>query len=212
MAKFNSKEVAAIAIFGALAAMVTLTTDLPIFRFPILPFLRFDLAEIIDFLAFLLLGPIAALFTILVHFITISLLPGAQVPIASQAMKAAAILSTIFGFTIIMRFRSLKVALPFAIISRVLIMSVANYLFFLVFFPYTFQPSLNLIAKTTGIVVQGFGMQVFVLLSIIGIFNAIHAIITTFIPVFLLRYNPQLIKVASLIKPVWFIKYLNLTK
>lgn len=212
MAKFNSKEIAAIAMFGALAGIVTLVTDLPIFRFPILPFLRFDLAEIVDFLSFLLLGPIAAMFTVLVHFIVISLLPGAQVPIASQAMKAASILSTIFGFMIIVKFKSIKFALFTSIISRVLIMSVANYLFFLVFFPYTFGPALSLIAKTTGIVVQGFLAQLFLLLLILGIFNAIHAIITTFIPVFILRYNPQLVKIASFIKPVWFIKYVRITK
>jgi riboflavin transporter FmnP len=212
MAKLNSKEISAIAMFGALAAIVTLATDLPIFSFPILPFLRFDLAEIVDFLAFLILGPIAALFTVLVHFIVISLLPGAQVPIASQAMKAASILSTILGFMAITKFKSIKFALSSAIISRVLIMSLANYLFFLVFFPFTFEPSLSLIAKTTGIVVQGFFAQVLLLLLILGIFNALHAIITTFIPVFILRYNPQIVKMASLIKPVWFVKYINLGK
>ncbi len=91
-------------------------------------------------------------------------------------------------------------------------MSLANYLFFLVFFPFTFGPSLSLIAKTTGIVVQGFFAQVLLLLLILGIFNALHAIITTFIPVFILRYNPQIVKMASLIKPVWFVKYINLGK
>lgn len=209
MPKLNTKEIASIAIFGALSAIITTSTNLPIFRFPILPFLRFDLGEIIDFLAFLILGPIPAIFVVAIHFFTISLFPGAQVPIASQAMKAASILSTIIGFLIVTKIRSAIIAILGAIAGRVSIMTIANYLFFLVFFPTFFNPALASIAKTTGIAASSFWLQVGILLSFLAIFNAIHAIITSAIPLYILKKSPQLLKLASQIKEVWVVKYLK---
>jgi len=208
----NTKEIASIAMFGAISAIVTTVTNLPILRYPPLPFLRFDLGEIIDFLAFLILGPIAAVFVVFVHFLTISALPGAQVQFASQAMKAASILSTIIGFMLITRIKREYVAIGGAVLSRVCIMSVANYLFFLVFFPAYFDSSVNTLSKFLGVTFSDYWSKVIILLSFIGIFNAIHALMTTLIPLYILKVSPQLVKIASNIKPVWITKYLNFSK
>ncbi|HLI46461.1 MAG TPA: hypothetical protein VKU94_04640, partial [Geobacterales bacterium] len=106
----NAKEIASIAMFGALSAVITTVTNLPIFHFPPLPFLRFDMGEIIDFLAFLILGPLASVFVVIIHFLVISSFPGAQVPFASQAMKAASIFSTILGFMLVTKIKKEYVA------------------------------------------------------------------------------------------------------
>jgi riboflavin transporter FmnP len=208
----RSKEIASIAIFGALSAVITTITNLPIFRFPPLPFLRFDMGEIIDFLAFLILGPISALFVVLVHFLTISAFPGAQVQFASQAMKAAAILSTILGFLLITKIKREIFGIAGALVSRVVIMTFANYLFFLVFFPAYFDGSASMLSKFLGINLTDFWSKFTLLFIFLGIFNAIHALITTIIPLYILKVSPQLVRVASSIKPLWITRYLNFKK
>lgn len=57
----NTVRIAAVALFGGLAALLTVfPLDFP---FPLIPYLRFDLAEIPIFIAFMLFGPAAGLLT-----------------------------------------------------------------------------------------------------------------------------------------------------
>ncbi len=205
----SSKEIAFIAIFGAMAAVITtLVSPIPIFSFPILPFLRFDLAEVIDFTAFLIVGPLGGLLVAFVHFIALVLIPPyGQVPIASEAMKFFAVSSTMVGFLLITRTKSLLLGILGAVLGRVLIMALANYLFFFVFFPFTLPRTISLISKFLGIPIEGFGAELLFLLLVTGIFNLIHALITSLIPLTILRYSPQIITLASSLRPVWIVRY-----
>src|SRR5712692_11701421 len=60
--------IAGAATFGALAAMLTIVLG-PALQpsFPILVYLKFDFAEVVDVIAFLMFGPIAGLLTAMVH-------------------------------------------------------------------------------------------------------------------------------------------------
>src|SRR5207245_11184523 len=66
------------AVFGALAAVVAFLIQIP-YPDPALPFLRLDLAEIVDVLAFLLFGPAVGLLTALLHYVFLNFSPSLPV-------------------------------------------------------------------------------------------------------------------------------------
>lgn len=206
MLMLNNKEIASIAAFGAIAGVVTTVTNLPI-----LPFLRFDMGEIIDFLAFLILGPLAGIIVAFIHFITLVIISGgyAQVPFASQFMKFVAVSSTMLGFLLITRTKSILVGVASAIVVRVLFMALANYLFFFVFFPFTLKGAIASISNFLGYKIEGFFYELLLLLAFTGLFNALHGLITALIPVYILKKSPQIVSLANNIKPVWFVRYLK---
>ena len=84
------------AVMGALAALTTVILPARIQpSFPILPFLKFDPAELFSVLAFLIFGPIPALVTATVHWMFLTA-TGTDTPLG-PAVKFASVLSTLFG-------------------------------------------------------------------------------------------------------------------
>jgi len=82
------------AVFGALAAVVAFLIQIP-YPDPALPFLRLDLAEIVDVLAFLLFGPAVGLLTALLHYVFLNFSP--SLPVWGPLLKLFAVTSMLFG-------------------------------------------------------------------------------------------------------------------
>src|SRR3989304_10390502 len=85
------------AVFGGLAALTTVIIPARIHPFfPIMPFLRFDPAEIFSVLAFLIFGPVSAAIAATVHWIFLSLTSTGSTGPLGPAVKFASVLSMLF--------------------------------------------------------------------------------------------------------------------
>jgi riboflavin transporter FmnP len=82
------------AVFGALAAVIASVSQLP-YPDPSFGFLRIDLAEIVDVLAFLIFGPVVGLLTALIHYLFLNFAP--SLPIYGPLLKLFAVLSMLLG-------------------------------------------------------------------------------------------------------------------
>jgi riboflavin transporter FmnP len=164
------------AVFGALAGVMTVAIQIP-YPVPGLQFLRFDAAEVVDSLALLAFGPVVGLLTALVHWITLNFLP-TTVPVFGPLLKLLAVISTLAGILaghrVYLRLgrgaRSARygIVTGFGLVSRVLVMTIVNYLFYIFVFVPGSSPSLEFWAAYLG------GL---------GIFNAIHGVISIALPI-----------------------------
>jgi len=209
--------VAGAATFGALAAMLTIVLG-PVLQpsFPILLYLKFDFAEVVDVIAFMVFGPVAGLLTAIVHGGILSESPGGAGPFGAS-LKFLAVLTTYLGIFVTSRLgrqtlRRLGLEMAvFGIVTRVLLMTVVNYLFIIFFAQFLFgqdylgyaQYSLS----TAGINVTGSELIGYVL-GLTALFNAVHAIFTITIAVVIIgalfRRAPQLLESRA-----WLAKYMK---
>src|SRR5262245_20336052 len=92
--------IAGAAVFGALAAMLTVVLG-PALQpsFPILFYLKFDFAEVVDVIAFLVFGPIAGVLTAVVHGGILAIVPGGTGGPFGASLKFLAVLSTYAGIS-----------------------------------------------------------------------------------------------------------------
>ncbi len=211
--------VAGAATFGALAAMLTIVLG-PVLQpsFPILLYLKFDFAEVVDVIAFLVFGPIAGLLTAIVHGAILSESPGGAGPFGAS-LKFLAVLTTYGGMFLVPRLGKqtlrrigLEMA-AFGLVTRVLLMTVVNYLFIIFFAQFLFgqdylgyaQYSLS----TAGVNVTGSELIGYVL-GLTAVFNAVHAIFTITVAFVitgaLLKRAPQLLESRA-----WIARYLKRT-
>jgi riboflavin transporter FmnP len=186
------------AVMGALAALVTVMLPARIQpSFPILPFLKFDPAELFAILAFLIFGPIPALVTATVHWMFLTA-TGGGTPLG-PAVKYAAVLSTIFGLwlgsityrRLLVKHNRISVALgsmlAFAILTRVLILVVVNYFVFTFVGPVIFGLdylgfSQHILQDTLHMQFAGPWQVLTAMLLFTSIFNALHAVFSVAVP------------------------------
>ncbi len=192
----RTSSLAGAAVFGALAAVITaLWPPSYQFRFPVpgFQFLAFDAAELIDVLAFLLFGPVVGFATAAVHGLVLSVFPS-EAPLVGPLLKFLAVSSMLLGLWLgyLLYSRPLKskggyraglsLMTGFGLVSRVLILTPINYAFLFLFFSTPSNPPSQ--------------SYVALYLGWIGVFNAIHALISTLIPYLvmgaLLRASPEL--------------------
>ena len=202
-------SLAGAAVFGALAAIATIVGRIYPLRFPVpgFQFLQFDLAELIDVLAFLVFGPIVGFLTTGVHGAVLSI-SSSDVPLIGPFLKFTAVTSMLLGiwlgYRVYVRVLKARVGARagfglmtgLGLVTRVLIMTPINYLFLILFFTNPDSPpSVTFVALYLGW---------------IGVFNAIHAVISIVIPYIvmdtLLRTSPQLEARA------WFSEFLKLPR
>jgi riboflavin transporter FmnP len=186
------------AVMGALAALITVVLPARIQpSFPILPFLKFDPAELFSVLAFLIFGPIPALITATVHWIFLTA-TGTDTPLG-PAVKFASVLSTLFGLWLgSITYRRLAMnhirisfalgtMLAFAMLTRVLILLVVNYFVFTYIGPVIFGIdylgfSQQTLQGTLHMQFAGPGQVLTAMLLFTSIFNALHAIFSVAVP------------------------------
>jgi len=199
------------AVFGGLAALSTVVVPANIQPFfPILPFLRFDPAELFSVLAFLIFGPVAALIAATSHWIFLTATSTAG-PLGPAA-KFASVLSTLFGLWLggrvyqrigakISRMSfALGLMLAFAVLARVGVMFIVNYFIFTyvgpVFFGFDYlgfgQRALQL---TLGVEYTGPWLLIAMLLYT-SIFNGLHAAFSVIIPYMI--FTPLSLKVPEI--------------
>jgi len=165
------------AIFGALAAVVSFLKIK--FPMPILFWLKFDFAEIPDFLAFYVGGLSVGITTTLIHYIILNL--GVPVhPVIGPLAKLTAVISMMIGINILRVIRKstgLLSELVSAIVFRVIIMTFMNIAIYYIFIP-------NVLEKLPQILKPFFGeigsieAAFLIVLGLTGIYNALHAILT----------------------------------
>jgi riboflavin transporter FmnP len=185
------------AVFGGLAALTTVIVPANIQPFfPILPFLRFDPAELFSVLAFLIFGPIAGVIAATAHWIFLTA-TGTNGPLGPAA-KYASVLSTLFGLwlggKIYQRLNiknprmltALGSMLTFAALARIGIMLLVNYFIFTYVGPVIFgfdylgfsQKALQL---TLGVQYSGPWLLIALLLYT-SVFNGLHVAFSVIVP------------------------------
>ncbi len=177
--------VAGAATFGALASMITIVLGPAIQpSFPVLFYLKFDFAEVVDVIAFLLFGPVAGVLTALVHFAILSVAPGGTGPFGAS-LKLLAILSTYAGLVAASRLgknslRRIGLSMTvLGLLARVALMTVANYLYIVFLAQTLFGVDYNgfaqFVLSKSGINLAGSEFIAYVL-GLTAVFNAIHAV------------------------------------
>lgn len=198
--------VAGAATFGALAALISLLAP-PVIQpsFPILLYLKFDIAEIVDVTAFLIFGPMAGLVTATVHATILTAAPGGSGPFGAS-LKFLAVLSTYAGLILASRLGKHKLLTTGSImtiggvLTRVVVMTLVNYLYLIVLAQVLFGQNYTYFAQLTlnaaGISLTGTGFVVYIL-GLTALFNAIHAVFTIIVSLVLvnaiLTRAPQLV-------------------
>lgn len=199
------------AVFGGLAALSTVVVPANIQPFfPILPFLRFDPAELFSVLAFLIFGPVAAVIAATSHWIFLTA-TGTSGPLGPAA-KFASVLSTLFGLWLggrVYQRIGAKVSrmsfafglmLAFAVLARVCVMFIVNYFIFTSVGPVIFgfdylgfgQKALQL---TLGVEYAGSWLLMAMLLYT-SVFNGLHAAFSVIIPYMI--FTPLSLKIPEI--------------
>ena len=186
------------AVMGALAALTTVILPARIEpSFPILPFLKFDPAELLSVLAFLIFGPVPAVITATVHWIFLTA-TGTDTPLG-PAVKFASVLSTLFGLWLgSLAYRRLPIKhyqnslvlcfmVAFGILTRVLMLLVVNYFVFTYIGPVIF--GINYLGFSQATLQGTLNMQfagpsqvLSAMLLFTSVFNALHAVFSIVVP------------------------------
>jgi riboflavin transporter FmnP len=186
------------AVMGALAALTTVILPARIQpSFPILPFLKFDPAELFSVLAFLIFGPVPAVVTATVHWLFLTA-TGTDTPLG-PAVKFVSVLSTLLGLWLgSLAYRRLGTKhyqnslvlcfmLTFAIFTRILILLVVNYFVFTYIGPVIFGLdylgfSQQTLQGTLHMQFAGPTQVLAAMLLFTSAFNALHAVFSVAVP------------------------------
>jgi riboflavin transporter FmnP len=167
----GTKEIAAASILGALSALSEVIRGPPFdIPFPPYPGISWDLTGIPMMISVMLYGPLCAVYTCLIGCSIIFL----RGNVAGGTLKLTAELATLFGFVLLRK--GIVLNSIAAVISRVAIMTVANYCLLPLFYPKYFPTS----------VAVG-------LLALIALFNVTQALINI-IPAHLIHLRIMKVK------------------
>ena len=198
------------ATFGALAALITLVAP-PALQppFPILFYLKFDAAEVVDVMAFLIFGPTAGLLTATIHGLILSTAPGGTGPFGAS-LKFIAVISTYLGIFLASKLgkhsliRTSIIMTLLGIATRVLLTTIANY-FYIVFLAQTifgvnYTGFAQFVLSQSGINLTGLDFIGFIL-GLTAIYNVVHAIFSTVVALLivtsLLNRAPNLLQTRA---------------
>ena len=169
----RTTSLAGAAVFGALAAILASLAQLP-YPDPAFPFLRIDLTEIIDVLAFLIFGPAVGFLTAFIHYLFLNFAP--SFPIYGPLLKLFGVLSMLLGMwlgygtysRILRRIGGRPVGfvvmLAFGASLRAIILTPVNYAFLL----YIFAPNAPESAAILSLYLGG-----------LAIYNVVQTILAT---------------------------------
>jgi riboflavin transporter FmnP len=200
------------AVFGGLAALSTVVIPARIQPpYPIMPFLRFDPAELFSVLAFLIFGPISATIAGMVHWLLL-MATGTNGPLG-PSVKFISVLATLlglwFGSKIYSHLASRYGHMSFAVVSmlgsamlfRVMILLPVNYFVFTYIGPVLFGidyigGSQRALQTTLGLHFAGPDQIIAAMLLHTSIFNALHAVFSVMLPYAL--FTPLSMKVPEI--------------
>ena len=216
--RLDSVSIAGIAIFGALAIVLTTLSQGLGLNFPLVPYLQFDLGEIAILLAFFIFGPIPAVVSGFIEFATLMAI-GQNVAFFGPEFKLIAILSSLLGIWLgvslvsHMQRRTVGKATglggAIGMLFRAAAMTIPNYL--LIVSPlfgiqnafYTVEAPF----KAIGVTITDANVLIIILI-VTAIFNALQLGFVTAVTYFVMRL-PQIQKVRIAGKSAWIIAYLQ---
>ena len=176
-----------IIVFSSLAIVLTVNkAEIP---FPFLPYLKFDFAEIPVMIALLLGGFVPGLITEVIHWIGLSLARGW---ILGPLMKFLAVIPMIAGFWLGIRIyrtysgKSIVAALALGALFRVVVCSITNIVLFLFIAPEYIEFA-GYTLKATGINVSSTFDILIWTLTLTGIFNALHVLLSSIVALALFK-------------------------
>jgi len=219
LGKFDSVSLGGIAVFGALAVVLTTVSQAFGLNFPVIPYLQFDLGEIAILLAFFIFGPVPGLVAAFIEFLTLMVL-GQNAPIG-PILKVISILASLggiwAGMAVVSRSRSPGLAKAAAlgtflgILSRVIFLTLANY-YLLVFFggEYALSGLVPYLAgsfKLVGIdLTSANGLGVILLFT--AVFNILQLLFVAGATYFLISL-PQVQATRAAGRRPWVVTYLH---
>ncbi|MCS7145452.1 MAG: hypothetical protein RMJ28_02990 [Nitrososphaerota archaeon] len=196
MVRVNTKWVAGVAVLAALAYALSLM-KLHI-RYPLLPFLSFDISEIPDVLAYLLFGFSGGLVAAFAHWIALNFgTPFHQ--LVGPTMKLLAVLTTIIGLEVASRIRGgllILNSVSLAVLMRTSIMAAATFLLYYYLFPNVYLPFSRRVLGGIGISVESDLTLAAVMVVFTSIFNILHVFLTV-IPAYAI-YNRVVMSLPQL--------------
>jgi riboflavin transporter FmnP len=215
----DSVSLGGIAVFGALAVVLTTLSHALGLDFPLIPYLQFDFGEIAILLAFFIFGPVPGLVAAFIEFLTLMIL-GQNAPIG-PILKLVSILASIggiwLGTAVVSRSRNPSFAKAAAlgtslgIVSRVVFLTIANY-YLIVFFGGEYAlsglvPYLAGAFKLVGITLTpGNGLEL--ILAFTAIFNVLQLALVAGVTSFLVGL-PQLQATRAAGRTLWVVSYLR---
>jgi len=208
----RSSQIAIISFFAAVIYVLSFSSKY--LSYPILPYLKFDPAEIIVVLSLFLFGPATAIFLSFLHFILLHF-PYAEYPIIGPGMKLLAELSTVlaayFAFSLPknkeVRIRLLY-SLGLAFIFRNFVMTIANYLVLVTLFSGAIDFIFEGISRVTGIHATTIGEKLLLILIFTGLYNTIHILISI-LPAFMIALLPSMPQLIAPISKHWLYTMMN---
>ncbi|HDD43216.1 MAG: hypothetical protein DRN61_03700 [Thaumarchaeota archaeon] len=204
----RAKPTKLIASASCLACLAAILAILPLsFSYPIIPYLKFDFAEIPVFLAFLLMGPEAGFISSIVYWLVL-LLVGSYTPLG-PTMKFAAVTSTLLGFWL--GFKALKtprggliLGLILGCILRVLAMSLFNYVALICLFPELLDFAAASISAFLGISFSSRISAFTTVAAFTAIFNILHVPLSIAPAYFIVRSIVNLGRGSPRISEIWY--------
>src|SRR5467141_2854570 len=187
------------ATFGALALLITLAAP-PALQppFPILFYLKFDVSEVVDLSSFMIFGPTAGLLTALIHVTILGTVAGGagSGPFFGPSLKFLGVLSTYLGLLLASRIgkqsllRTSLTMTSLALITRVSVMTVANY-FYIVYLAQTifgidYTGFAQFVLSQSGINLTCSGLVLYIL-GLTAIYNAIHVVFSAVVSLLLVN-------------------------
>jgi riboflavin transporter FmnP len=220
--RIDSVSLAGIAIFGALAVVLTTVSQYLGLNFPLLPYLQFDLGEIAIFLAFFIFGPVPAIVASFIEFGTL-LAIGENTPIGPP-IKLVSILSSLLGIWagtfLVSRMRrptlgkAAVLGTFLGILARIGAATVANYyliVFLSSFFPYY---ALSAILAYYGHYLQSAGLTINasngleLILGVTAVFNALQLLFAAGVSFAIVRL-PQIRNIRASGRSLWISRYIQ---
>lgn len=182
----ESTKIISSSIFAAIAAILAI---LPLsFPFPIITFLKFDLAEIPIVLALLLYGfPPALLATIVYWIILLGFGSFSPIGPTMRFLATTSMIVGIYGGYVMFREERIELnpsALPIAagtlvgMVFRVLVMTLANYVVLIMLFPDFLSYAVNDVCKALGWSFSSNEEAVFWVFTFVAAFNVLQTILS----------------------------------
>jgi riboflavin transporter len=220
LGRFDSVSLGGIAVFGALAVVLTTISQGLVLSFPLIPYLQFDLGEVAILLAFFIFGPIPAIVSSFVEFGTLMVI-GQNVAFFGPELKLIAILSSLFGIWLGTRVvsrmtrstigRAVGMGTVFGTIFRAAMMTIPNYLLIVLLFgldgPFGI---INFVAgpfKLVGITITD-ANALALILGLTAVFNVIQLLVVSSIAYLVIRL-PQVQGTRPAGRRPWIVGYLQ---
>ncbi len=215
--RLDSTSIAGVAIFGALAVVLTTISQALVLNFPIVPYLQFDLGEIAILLAFFIFGPIPAISSAFIEFATLMAI-GNNVAYFGPELKLIAILSSLLGVWVgIAAVRRMKrptvgkaigLGSALGLVIRAVAMTLPNYL--IIIYLYGLSVIIDYVSsafKLIGVTLTDANALAFILVMT-AVFNALQFGFVSVVSYGIVNL-PQVRNVRAAGRKLWIATYLQ---